>query len=106
MLDGLHFITFEPNRHRSMNQIHGDDQAMVAGDTHQYSFQSLKRAVSNSHALAGVKIRMWAAIDLRFQKGSNRFDLRSGNRRSLIVWSDKTYHPTDLKHAHAVLRGR
>ncbi len=102
-LEGVHFVAFQPNGDRAVDEVNGNNQRVVAGNAQQDAFQSLERSVLNSHALANIEVRVGTALYLRVHQGADRFNLLRGNRRCLIVRTYKANDSSDLKNSHARL---
>jgi hypothetical protein len=88
-----------------VNQVNGNHQTLVTGDSNKNALQALERAIPDSHTLSHGEIGVRPTLRFRPYQGTDSVDLLVWNWRCFFARTDKGDHPVGLKYAYTGLHG-
>src|SRR5512133_427877 len=106
LLEDIDVVSFDPHSHGSLDSIDRYDQCVIARAGLEDALDSVEGAAAHSHTLAALKERVARTSNVFFEENSHRLDLLIGNRSTLAVLPDETYHTIGLQHSNPrLIRG-
>src|ERR1022692_2969029 len=103
-LHGFHFISLQPNREGTLNQLDRNYQHAICLLPHQDSFRSIQRSATDSHPLASFEKGITFEGNLTREQSLDVLDLFFRNRYPLAGSSDEVDHAFGSQHPEPLFR--
>jgi hypothetical protein len=100
----LHAVALDRNGKRSLDQLDGNNEALLAFHRNENTFDTIETSTSNANPLSDFQALQRVERDLSFDDTSHGSDFRVGNTSAEATAAHKSSHAARSQHGHSGAR--